>query len=323
MTRTAVRSVLLALPTVLAAACQPALPNVERVPAPADLGERAFRHVAALVGFGARHSGSPGWDQSVDYIAAELRAIGLPPVRDRWVDPLVGLEFENVSALIPGSHTDRILLACHHDTKRCEGHPQEEHNFPFVGANDSGSGVGLLLGLARVLASERRTATVEVAFFDGEESIDFEWDVDRALFGSRRFAAQAAARMAADPRAPRIRALVLLDMVGAADLQIDEETNSTPEMHAIFRAAARACGHQDVFFRHSMAVTDDHFPFLDLGIPAIDLIDIHDNPQWHTPDDTLETISPRSLQIVGEVVLAALPAIERRWITPAAPARRR
>ena len=298
---------------------QQPLPDVPRVPAPPDLGQRAYHHVETLVGFGPRHSGAPGWHRSVDYIAASLREAGLEPVRDRWTEPEFDIVFENIHATIPGRHPDRIVIACHHDTKCCEGHDDPEHNFRFVGANDSGSGVGLLLALAQTLADTTPDATLQVVFFDGEESLEFKWNLEHALFGSRRFAKRHAAERAVDPSSPPIRALILLDMVGATDLSIDEETNSSADLRLLFRAAARACGHSKAFFRHEMSVTDDHFPFLDLDIPAIDLIDIYDNPQWHSADDTLEHISADSLQIVGEVVMAALPAIATRYLPAARP----
>ncbi len=287
-------------------------PKLLPAPTPEDLGRRAYDHVATLVGFGPRFTGSPGWQRGLDHIAETLTEAGLEPVRDRWTDPRFGIEFENIHATIPGRHKDRIILACHHDTKKCEGHPDPAHNFPFVGANDSGSGVGTLLALVPALMARDNQATIQVVFFDGEESLDFKWDMDKALFGSKRFAAAEKAREL-DPDASKLRALVLLDMVGARDLQIDEEEYSDRDLREIFRGAAAACGHQDVFFQKSQPVRDDHLPFLERGFPAIDLIDLIDNPQWHTAEDTLDHIAAESMQIVGEVVLTALPAIERQY----------
>ena len=294
-------------------------PQLELAPveAPPDLGERAFAHVAKLVSFGPRHTGSPGWRGAVDYIADTLRkTTGHEPVRDRWTDEEHGVTFENVHVTIPGRSPHRILIACHHDTKKCEDHPDPAHNYHFVGANDSGSGVGLLLTLAETLAQRQGEATLQFVFFDGEECLEYDWDENKALFGSKRFVAQERALQLEPGLHGKVRALVLLDMVGARDLQIDNETNSNRDLYEIFRAAARACGHQKVFFQQSMAIRDDHMPFLEAGIPAIDLIDLVDNPQWHTASDTLEHISPDSLRIVGEAVLTALPAIETRYFPP-------
>jgi hypothetical protein len=295
---------------------QPMKPPFELpvVDTPIDLGQRAYAHVEKLVGFGPRHSGSPGWRQALDYIAATLQATtGIEPVRDRWTDERHGIAFENIHVTLPGRSPHRLLLGCHHDTKKCEGHQDPAHNYHFVGANDSGSGVGLLLALAEVLAKREREATLQLVFFDGEESLEYQWNVDKALFGSRRFMAMERELEVAPGLHGKVRALVLLDMVGARDLQIDEETHSDAQLRDIFASAAHAHGYQDLFFQKRMAITDDHIPFRDAGIPAIDLIDLVDNPQWHTADDTLEHISAASLQIVGEVVMTALPAIEQRY----------
>lgn len=289
------------------------LPEVVRRPCPPDVGARAYEHVARLVSFGGRHTGSPGWQRSLDYIAAEIVRLGLRPVRDRWIDQREKLVFENISVTLPGRSSTRIVIGAHHDTKCTSGHDEPRHNFEFVGANDSGSGVGLLLALAEVWKDADRGATLEIVFFDGEESIPYVWDIDRALFGSRRFVKEYQERIRVRPDEPRIAAFVLLDMVGAADLDIDDEENSDPRLRRIFRRAAEACGHERYFFQREQKVSDDHLPFLQAGIPSIDLIDIADNPQWHTPDDTLEHISARSLQIVAEVVVTALPVLESEY----------
>lgn len=285
--------------------------------APAEFAARAYAHVAELVSYGPRWTGSPGWAKALDYIAATLRErAGLEPERDRWTDPRFGITFENISVTVPGDSPHRIVIACHHDTKKCEGHPLPEHNFHFVGANDSGSGVGLLLALAEAWAKRRGPATLQLVFFDGEECLDFKWDTDRALFGSKRFVARERERPF-QPSASQVRAMVLLDMVGDRDLSIDEESYSDKDLRALFRAAAKACGHEAHFFRERLPIKDDHLPFLDAGIPAIDLIDfVGKEERWHTALDTLEHISADSLRIVGEAVLTALPAIEQRWFPP-------
>ncbi len=308
----------LALIAAACGACSPDPPAPVSVAAgpgapkdlPRDLGTRAFQHVETLVGFGARHAGSEGWNRAVDYIAAELEGMGLTVLRDRWTEEREGLVYENLSARIPGRLPDRIVLGAHHDTKITEGHDDPAHNFPFVGANDSASGVGLLLALARHWADHPPNASIDVVFFDGEESVPFTWDLTRALFGSRRYAKRYRDASMEPGGEPPIRAMVLLDMVGARDLSIDDESMSDRGLHRIIAESARDCGHAAYFFRNRLQVSDDHMAFLELGIPAIDLIDIYDNPQWHTPEDTLEHIAPESLQIVGEVVLTAIPRIE-------------
>lgn len=283
------------------------------VRAPEGLGQRAYGHVAALVGFGARHTGSTGWSQALGYISKTLLEMGLSPKLDRWTDPREGIYFTNITVTLPGSHPDKIVIGCHHDTKCTTGHTDPAHNFHFVGANDSGSGVGLLLELARVLKEQTtRRATVELVFFDGEESLSFKWDLSRALFGSRRYVRQYQQSLLDDPQGPKIRAFMLLDMVGGKDLHLDDDLNSDTELKKIVMRAAQATGHQQWFFANRSKVTDDHLPFLEARIPSIDLIDLETNNHWHKPTDTLDNIAAQSLHLVGEVVLTALPGFEER-----------
>ncbi len=285
--------------------------------APEDFGAKAFEKLKTIVAFGPRHTAPipvPGWSKQLDYIEAELRAAGLQPARDTWTDRRELLTFANVSAVIPGKRKDRIVLACHHDTKCTQGHQDPARNFHFVGANDGGSGVALLLALAPVLAQRQNEATIELVFLDGEESLDWTWnDAARALFGSKRFVQQHAADPARSAEAP-IRALVLLDMVARTDLHIQEECYSTEGLRKIAFAAAVATGHKKRFFRSAESAADDHVPFLEHGIPSVDLIDLKDNPHWHKPTDTIENCSAESLQVVADVVLTMLPAIERDYL---------
>lgn len=282
--------------------------------APRGLGAAAYAHAKTLVSFGPRYSGQPGWSKQLDYITEELRRHGLEARRDTWTDRKELLTFSNVVATIPGASDQRILLACHHDTKCTTGHEDPEHNFHFAGANDGASGVALLLALAPVLKQRRGDATIELVFFDGEESLDWNWnDAERALFGSKRYVKRHRDAVLLGEE-PRIEAVVLLDMVGRKDLHIQEELYSTDVMRQITWSAAVATGHQRQFFRRAEAAADDHKPFLDVGIPAVDLIDLNGNPDWHTRYDTLDNMSAESLQKVADVVLTMLPAVERAYV---------
>lgn len=316
-------ALLAACTTGLGAGCepqgqQPQAPRAARplakVEAPKDLGADAYAHVEKLVAMGARHVGSKGYDQQLDYICRQLQAIGLEPVRDTWTDDGEKLSFTNVVVTLPGKQRERIVIGAHHDTKRTDGHQDPRHNFAFVGANDGGSGVGLLLALAPVLKAQPHAATIELVFFDGEESLDWEWNHGaRALYGSKRFVKQYRDGTVLGSE-DRIAAFVLLDMVGRTDLHIQEETNSTAALRDILWSAAVACGHRDKFFKIAAAASDDHTPFLDAGIPSVDLLDLEGNPHWHKPTDTLANISAASLQAVGEVVLTMLPEVEREYL---------
>ena len=282
--------------------------------APAALGEQAFAHARALVAFGPRYAGRPGWSKQLDYITATLAEHGIVAERDTWTDRKELLTFSNVRATIPGSRAERIVLACHHDTKCTTGHEDPEHNFHFVGANDGASGVALLLALAPLLKARENRATIELVFFDGEESLDWNWnDGARALFGSKRFVKRHRDAVLLG-REAKIEAVILLDMVGRADLHIQEELYSTDLLRRITWGAACATGNRDTFYRRAEAAADDHKPFLDVGIPAVDLIDLNGNPNWHTRTDTLENMSANSLQKVADVVLTMLPAVEHHYV---------
>lgn len=290
-----------------------AIEPIDVVRAPKDLGEQAFEHARTLVGFGQRHPGTPGWSKQLDHVETTLKGLGLTVRRDTWTDRKERITFTNLAATIPGKRADRIVLACHHDTKCMQGHPDPEHNFHFVGANDGASGVALLLALAPVLQATPREATIELVFFDGEESLDWAWnDAARALFGSKRFVQKHRDAQLLGQE-PRIAAVLLLDMVGRADLHIQDELYSTRELRQLMWSAAVATGHQASFCQRAEAAADDHKPFLDVGIPALDLIDLNGNPHWHKPTDTLANMAPTSLQKVADVVLTMLPVVERRY----------
>lgn len=290
--------------------------KIDPVWAPTGLGGRAFQHVAELVSFGERHTGSKGSLRGLKYLEEQLVAIGLKPVRDEWEDKIEKIKFINMSVTLKGRSPHKIVIGCHHDTKNCH---TDSHDFYFVGANDSASGVAMLIELARVLSAKKdRLATYEFVWFDGEESLTWKWTLNRALFGSRHYVRRYEQSRIDNPEAPEILAFVLIDMVGATDLHIDDETNSDQEFRDIFYAAAKAVGHADYFYKYSLAITDDHIPFLNAQkkIRSIDLIDLENNPQWHTKDDTLKYISADSLHLVGEVVLTALPALEQLLFPP-------
>jgi Zn-dependent M28 family amino/carboxypeptidase len=133
------------------------------------------------------------------------------------------------------------------------------------------------------------------------------------MFGSKRFCKRHRDAELLG-QAPRIGALVLLDMVGRTDLHIQEELYSTPKLRQFAWAAAVATGHDKLFFQRAEAANDDHTPFLDVGIPAVDLIDLNGNPHWHKATDTIEHLSAASLQAVADVVLTMLPAIEAAYV---------
>ena len=209
---------------------------------------------------------------------------------------------------MPEESADVIIISSHYDTK-----PFKE--FRFVGANDGGSSTGALLELARALSKEKPKLTYWFVFFDGEEAFCHEWDecskpdAPDNTYGSRHYVAH----LKEQNQLSRVRAMILLDMMGYKNLQLRRDDMGTRWIEDVIWDTAREIGHGDVFVAGTEGVGgDDHEPFLKAGIEAVDLIQLNDYSYWHTPDDTLDKISPRSLQVVGETLIAALPRIEER-----------
>lgn len=288
-------------------------------------GARAFEHARALVSLGPRSVGSAGHDKAVDYIVRALKGFGLAPERMTFGARTPDGDFMMTNIIVtiggpfiprskpssspaasrfpgrgnpglPPPDSDTVVLAAHYDTKRFP--------FPFVGANDGGSGTAALLELARVLAARPPRRPVVLVFFDGEEAFR-EWSATDSLYGSRHLAA--AWRDAG--LLPRIRAFILMDMIGFRELRFMRDLNSNPWVQNRLWQQAAAQGRGAIFTDETMGIEDDHVPFVREGVPAAVLIDFEYGPNgtnayWHTAQDTLDKISPRSLEIVGKVVEA-------------------
>ena len=265
---------------------------------------KAWEHLRQQVAIGPRPSGSAGNLKNREYITKTLAAIGLKTVEQAWeaMTPLGPIKMVNLIATIPGRRPERIILASHFDTKLFR-------EFRFVGASDGASSTATLLELARVLkARPQLPFTIELLFLDGEEATG-EWRDPDHTYGSRHYVE--VARQTGTLKS--LKAMILLDMVGDRQLNIRRESTSTPWLTDIIWNTARRLGHQASFINESMAVEDDHMHFLKAGIPSVDIIDL-DYPAWHTAQDTLDAVSARSLQVVGDVVVAALPEIEQRLL---------
>ena len=283
--------------------CVTGLVSAAQTPVAFD-STRAYAHVREQVALGPRPAGSPANVKTREYIIKTLAASSYKAVEQSFeaTTPVGPVRMTNITATLPGERADRIVLASHFDTK-----PVEE--FRFVGANDGGSSTAALLELARVLkARPRPRATIEFLFFDGEEAWG-EWRDPNHTYGSRHYVTAARAAGTLDS----LKALILLDMIGDRSLNLRRDTNSTPWLTDIVWATARRLGHGAHFLDDPFPVEDDHIPFLKAGVPSVDLIDL-DYAAWHTAADTLDQVSARSLQVVGEVVLAALPEIEARLL---------
>jgi glutaminyl-peptide cyclotransferase len=261
-------------------------------------GERAFEDLRRQVEIGPRPAGSAASRRLTRLLARELRAAGAAQVQ-------VTRPLRNVVATIPGREDGWVVVGAHHDTKDDVG-PR------FVGANDGASGVAVVLELARALPRPMPGPGIALALFDAEEARgDRPFAVDGTR-GSRRYVREAAAGgRGAIPPLGRIRAMVLFDMVGDCDLALPREASSDEGLYELFEQAAGGAP----FGGSTGAISDDHVPFLEAGVPALDLIDFSYGPGaspgawWHTEQDTLDKVCPESLQAVGDAAMQALPRI--------------
>ena len=326
------------LATVLLAGCSgPA--------GPVD-GAAAMRHVEALVKIGPRPFGSAELAKAADYITGELQKLGLTPQRHEVEYEKEKKTIRNLYVQIDGEDPVNgpiLMLGAHYDTKLAAGHDDATHNFPFVGAIDGGGAPAVLLELARVLKDRtpKPKCNVWLYWIDAEESIDWIWADERALLGSKAFCKM----LSETKRMARVKAFVLLDLIGSKDLKIDNDGNSDPRLQALIGNAAKALGVEERVGkfpppawieamkqeqiqqgkRPTWGITDDHIVFSqNFGVPSVLLIDFdrripgsqqvqpttHFAQWWHTADDDLAAMDPASLALAGNLVMQALPDLE-------------
>lgn len=267
-------------------------------------GEAALAYVAEQLEFGPRVPGTEGHRRTGDWILARLRERADSVDVQEFTHVTVEgdtLPLRNFIGRFRPELKDRVLFVAHWDTrpKADQSRNLGDQQRPVPGANDGASGVALLLGVADALKRQPPVVGVDLLFVDGEDYGDFGVYKD-VLLGSRYYASTVT---------PDARPLfaVVFDMVGDQDLDLPQEGNSVaraPEVVERVWSKARDLGHRRVFRNVvGTSATDDHIPLLDAGIRAIDVIDF-DYPYWHTTDDTLDKVSARSLQIVGDVAVA-------------------
>jgi len=287
------------------------------LPADRVSGRQALEHVRALLRFGGRTPGSEGHRWAEDYIIRHLRLAyaEVEEVNFAAQTPDGVVAMKNIIGKIPGRSPEIVLLAGHYDTLAREG---------FLGANDGGSSAALLLELARVLGGQQPLPlTVWLVFFDGEEAVR-QWGPQDGTYGSRY---QAGAWQRAGVL-PRVKAMILVDMIGDKHLTLRRDLNSTPWLTELVWQVAREKGYREHFLEETTAIEDDHLPFVRAGVPAVDLIDFDYGPgnrYWHSREDTLDKLGARSFEIVGEVMLETVARLGQRWPgqpTQSAPARR-
>jgi glutaminyl-peptide cyclotransferase len=269
-------------------------------------GAKAWDQVAKIVSFGPRPPESEGIHHVQDYIRGQLESFGCTVDEDDFhaSTPTGFMAMKNIIAKIPGTGRGIILLLTHYDSLGSVPN--------FVGAEDSASSTGVMLEMARLLCGKKQANAVWIAFVDGEEAI-VNWDKDNDhTYGSRELAA----RLANSGDLKRVKAVILADMIGQYGLAIPREGNSTRWLVDLVWKTAARLGYQDVFVSREWEMTDDHQSFLERGVPTIDIIDWDGFQQpkyWHTPEDTLDKVSPRSIAIVGHVILESVNELQNKF----------
>jgi len=264
-------------------------------------GKRAFVHVAKQVSFGPRPSGSRAIMQLQDYLQSELKSYGCTVETDAFTadTPVGRLPMKNILVKIPGEKPGVILLATHYDTLLKEN---------FVGADDAGSSTAIMLELARLLCPQHGKYAVWIAFFDGEEAMK-QWSETDSRYGSR----QMAASLSISGDIKKIKAFLLADIVGGRKAQFLRESSSTPALVDLVWNTAARLGYSAIFRNEATSAEDDHDSFLKRSVPAVDVIgDFVNNGYWHTPQDALDKISPKTLAIVGHVFLESVKQLQSK-----------
>lgn len=264
-------------------------------------GADAFAYTRQAVALGPRPDGSPAIAKLRATIRQQLATHGCEVISDKFTaqTPEGPVPMENIIAKFPGHSGRAIAVSGHFDTKRMSN---------FVGANDGGSSTGVLLELAAALQGRPRVDDVYIVFFDGEEAFR-EWTATDSIYGSRHLAE----KWTTDGTIRRLKGLINVDMTGDKNLRLVYDLNSTPSLRSLVWDVADSLGYSAAFPRQGGAIEDDHMPFLNAGVRAVDLIDFDSQSTfWHTPQDTMDKLDPRSFEIVGRVVLKSIEELEQQ-----------
>jgi len=297
-----------AAPKSESTAAMPATPEA----APTDSGplphidaKRAFQYTREVTAFGPRYMGSENHKKLERYILDHLK--GDQVEDDAFTADTVEGKFpvRNLIAKFPGKKDGIIVILGHYDTN----YPLR--NTGYVGANDGGSSTAILLEYANQLRGTKRDGySVWLVWTDGEEAVKTWSDTD-SLYGTRHLAE----KWAKDGTLKKIKALMVMDMIGDADLDINRTTNGTPWLLDLIYSAAERGGYQSHFYATEGAIEDDHVPFVKRGVPSADVIDLdygYNNVFHHSPQDTMDKLSPKSLEIVGDTILEAIHMLDQR-----------
>jgi Zn-dependent M28 family amino/carboxypeptidase len=273
---------------------------------------RAMQYTKEIVAYGPRPIGSANHKKVEDYILSHLKGVDVE--QDAFtVDTTEGkFPVRNIIAKFSGSRDGIVVIASHYDT-----------NWPlrgiaYVGANDGASSSALLLELANQLRGKKLSGySVWLLWDDAEESMRLPWYDPESLYGVRHLAD----KWQKDGTLKSVKVFLLEDMIGDADLNIERDQNSTPWLEDVVYEAATRLGAQSHFFERNGVIDDDHIPFMQHGVPSADLIDFsygYNNVFWHTTQDTVDKLSPKSLEIVGTVTLETLRMLNGMQTLPTA-----
>jgi Zn-dependent M28 family amino/carboxypeptidase len=264
-------------------------------------GKAAYEHVAKIVSYGPRPSGSQALAQTQDYILSQLQSYGCTVETDAFTaqTPAGPIAMKNILVKIQGNRPGIILLGTHYDTLKKEN---------FIGADDGGSSTGLMMEMARLLCAKRGRYSVWIAFFDGEEAVQ-QWSDTDSRYGSREMAA----KMAIAGDLPRIKAFLLADIVGGKNARIPRESNSSKTLVDLIYSTAVKLGYGSLFVNEDSVAEDDHDSFLNRKVPSADVIAYFaNNGYWHTPLDNMEQISAKTLGQVGHVFVEVVKALQAK-----------
>jgi Zn-dependent M28 family amino/carboxypeptidase len=273
-------------------------------------GAKALDYARQFVAIGPRWPTGPGHVRAEAFLRNQFKRDQVEEDTFTANTPIGPVAMRNFIVRFPGKKDGAIVLATHYETNYWL------KNINFVGANDGGSTTGLLMAIADQLRAETAGGkkldgySVWLVFFDGEEAIQ-SWTNSDSTYGSRHLAAE----WGRNGTLGKIKAFILTDMIGDKDLDIQRESQSTGWLADLVGAAARKCGDERYFFKKEEPIEDDHLPFLERGVPSIDLIDLDygpNNSYHHTAQDTMDKISAHSLTIDGDVILETVRLVNLR-----------
>lgn len=259
----------------------------------------AYALAVKLISFGKRYAGTAENQRQAAFLAARAAEYGAAVTTDRFtcLTSAGKLEFANITAEIKGRSDDFVIIGSHYDVKRIASAPD------FEGANDSASSAALLLEMIRAIKASGAIPplTIKFVFFDGEECL-LEYSGSDGFWGSRHYAA----KLKDSGLIKQCKAVIVLDMIGDAELGVTLPDNSDRKLVEKILDCAEAAGDKQYFSLKNFEIMDDHQPFLEQGIPAVDIIDFEYGPgnvYWHTDADKIDKISGKSMKIVGDCVL--------------------